>query len=49
VRRPIVAPAFGQHDAPWLAVADVLGQSGADVSEMEASAEIAQSCGWWWP
>lgn len=49
VRRPAVPAAFGQHDAPWIAVADVLGQSGADVSQMEASAEIAQSCGWWWP
>ena len=42
-------PAYGQHDAPWLAFADVLEQAGADGSEIEPAAEIAQSCGWWWP
>jgi hypothetical protein len=59
VRRPIneqiarfvrpTLPGYGQHDVPWLAYADALGQIGADVSATDASAEIARSCGWWWP
>jgi hypothetical protein len=49
VRHAMSTPAYGQHDAPWLAFADVLGQAGADVSEIEPTAEIAQSSGWWWP
>ena len=49
IKGTMSTPAYGQHDAPWLAFADVLGQAGADVSEVEPAAEIAQSCGWWWP
>jgi hypothetical protein len=47
--RPIASPSYGQHDAPWLAFYDALGQCGMDVSPLDGVTEIAASCGWWWP
>jgi len=49
IKHPIPVPAYGQHDARWLAYYEGLGELGVDVSELDALMEMAQSCGWWWP
>ncbi len=47
--RLAIAPAYGQHDAPWLATVQALALSGAEFADIQPFAELAQSCGWWWP
>jgi hypothetical protein len=47
--RPTVGAGYGQHDAPWLAFFDALGQCGVDVSPLDGLTQIAAACGWWWP
>jgi len=48
ITRPIPVPAYGQHDARWLALYDGLSEFGLNISDLDSLMEIAQSCGWWW-
>ncbi|GAA3926348.1 hypothetical protein GCM10023085_04610 [Actinomadura viridis] len=43
---------LGQHDAPFLALADHLGRLDGDGhpgDALSAMAEVARNAGWWWP
>mgnify|MGYP000676856941 FL=1 len=42
---------YGQHDSEWVAFYEFFGRACGvkGVDRLRGIAEIAQSCGWWWP
>ncbi|WP_329083398.1 DUF6745 domain-containing protein [Streptosporangium sp. NBC_01469] len=50
LRRAALDAVLGQHDAPWLAFFDALGESTeVDLTPLGGVMRVSREAGWWWP
>ncbi|MEU8382472.1 DUF6745 domain-containing protein [Streptosporangium sp. NPDC048865] len=50
LRRATLDAVLGQHDAPWLAFFDALGEgTEVDLTLLDGVMRVSRAAGWWWP
>jgi hypothetical protein len=50
LRRATLDAVLGQHDAPWLAFFDALGETTEiDLTPLSGVMRVSREAGWWWP